>query len=146
MTARGTKPDKQARQMLLAAKLYSTRTRIAIVKVLLAAGRPLDKKEIAVRLGSNMPDAATVYRTLERLGSKGLVHRVYTGGRARRFELAHQCGQVQCHPHFTCRRCGITRCLTDAKVPLVKGLQEGYRLLRQQVRLDGICPSCQPRR
>ena len=132
--------------MLLAAKLYSTRARVAIVRVLLAAGRPLDKNEIAGRLGGNGPDEVTVYRTLERLHSKGLVHRVYTGGRARRFELGHRCGQVQCHPHFTCRKCGMTQCLTNVKVPLVKGLQDGYRLLRQQVRLDGLCPSCLPKK
>jgi Fur family ferric uptake transcriptional regulator len=132
----------QAEEVLRSAKLYSTKARVAILRVLLAAGRPLDKNEIAGRLGGKGPDEVTVYRTLESLSSKGLVHRVFGGGRSSRFELAHNCGEVQCHPHFTCHDCGVTQCLTGVSLPLVTGLKKGYHLLRQQVRLEGICPAC----
>jgi Fur family transcriptional regulator, ferric uptake regulator len=131
-----------AGESLKGAGLYSTRARVAILDVLLDAGRPLDKKEIVLKLGHVGPDEVTVYRTLESFCEKGLVHKVFSSGRACRFEPAHNCGEVQCHPHFTCRRCGVTQCLTGVTVPLARGLQKGYRLLRQQVRLEGICPGC----
>jgi Fur family transcriptional regulator, ferric uptake regulator len=134
--------DTGAQEVLRGAKLYSTKARVAILDVLLEAGRPLDKNEIAERLGASGPDEVTVYRTLESFCRKGLVHKVFASGRSCRFELAHNCGEVQCHPHFTCRTCGVTQCLTGVTMPLVGGLKKGYRLLRQQVRLEGICPGC----
>ncbi len=138
--------DTRAAEMLRSARLYSTKARVAILNVLLAAGRPLDKNEIAGRLGGEQPDEVTVYRTLESLAGKGLVHRVFAGGRAGRFELSHNCDEMQCHPHFTCRRCGVTQCLKGVRLPLVTGLEKGYRLLRQQVRLEGTCPACSTRK
>jgi Fur family transcriptional regulator, ferric uptake regulator len=131
-----------AGEILRGAGLYSTQARLAILEALLKAGRPVDKKELARSLGSSGPDEVTIYRTLESFCTKGLVHKVFAGDRSGRFELAHNCGEVQCHPHFTCRRCGVTQCLTGVSIPLVKGLQKGFRLLRQQVRLEGICPGC----
>jgi Fur family transcriptional regulator, ferric uptake regulator len=131
-----------ADEILREAGLYSTRARISIMEAMLAAGRPVDTKDLAAGLGSGGPDEVTIYRTLESFCKKGLVHKVFGEGRRGRFEPAHNCGEVQCHPHFTCRRCGVTQCLTGVSVPLVKGLQKGFRLLRQQVRLEGICPGC----
>jgi Fur family ferric uptake transcriptional regulator len=132
----------KADEILRGAGLYSTQARISIMEAMLAAGRPVDRKDLAARLGSRGPDEVTIYRTLESFCKKGLVHKVFGEGRAGRFELAHNCGEVQCHPHFTCRRCGVTQCLAGVSVPLVKGLRKGFKLLRQQVRLEGICPGC----
>ena len=134
--------DIHAEDILREAGLYSTKARVRILEVLAQAGRPLDKNEIARKLGEGGPDEVTVYRTIESFCKRGLVHKVFAGGRACRFELAHNCGQVQCHPHFTCRSCGVTQCLVGVTMPLVKGLKKGYRLLRQQVRLEGVCPGC----
>jgi len=138
--------DKRAKELLRHAQLYSTKARVSIINVLMAAGRPLDKSEIANHLGTEGPDGVTVYRTIESLRSRGIVHRVFAEGRASRYELSHNCGELQCHPHFTCRDCGITQCLTGVRLPLVTGLEKGYKLLRQQVRLEGICPACSSKR
>jgi Fur family transcriptional regulator, ferric uptake regulator len=131
-----------ADEMLREAGLYSTHARISIVEALLESGHPMDKREIAAHLGKKGPDEVTIYRTLESLCNKGLVHKVFAEGRSGRYEMAHNCGHVQCHPHFTCRRCGVTECLTGVTIPLAKGLRKGFKLLRQQVRLEGICPAC----
>jgi Fur family transcriptional regulator, ferric uptake regulator len=131
-----------AEELLRGAGLYSTRARVAIFGAMLEAGQPVDKKDIARRLGTSGPDEVTVYRTLASFCAKGLVHKLFASGRACRFEPAHNCGDVQCHPHFTCQKCGVTQCLTGVTIPLARGLQKGFRLLRQQVRLEGICPGC----
>jgi Fur family transcriptional regulator, ferric uptake regulator len=136
------KQHMTADELLRGAGLYSTRARISIMEAMLKAGRPVDMRDLAGRLGDERPDDVTIYRTLESFCKKGLVHRVFGEGRTSRFEPAHNCGEVQCHPHFTCRRCGVTQCLTGVTMPLVTGLRKGYRLLRQQVRLEGICPGC----
>ena len=132
----------KAREMLKAAKLYCTAGRVAILKVLMKAGKPLSQDQIAQRSGKNHFDKVTIYRTLESLLGVGLVHKVFIDKRARHFELSHNCTESQCHPHFTCTNCGETTCLTGISLPMAKSPHKGFIIHRQQVRLEGLCPSC----
>jgi len=134
--------DNQACKMLKAAKLYSTRGRVAILKVLIKAGRPLSQDEIAGRSGRKHFDKVTIYRTLESLLKVGLVHKAFIDKRAWHFELAHNCSESQCHPHFTCTSCGNTHCLTGVSLPMAKSPHKGFIIHRQQVYLEGLCPAC----
>jgi Fur family ferric uptake transcriptional regulator len=134
--------DSQARQILRAAKLYCTAGRVAILKVLMKAGRPLSQEQIAALSGRKRFDKVTIYRTLESLLGVGLVHKVFTDKRAQHFELANNCTESQCHPHFTCTNCGDTTCLTEISLPMAKSPHKGFVIQRQQVRLEGLCPAC----
>jgi len=134
--------DNQAQEMLKAAKLYSTRGRVAILKVLIKAGKPLSQDEIAGRSGKKHFDKVTIYRTLESLLKVGLVHKAFMDKRAWHFELAHNCSERQCHPHFTCTNCGNTHCLMGVSLPMVKSPHKGFVIQRQQVHLEGLCPAC----
>jgi len=134
--------EKQAREMLKEVKLYCTSGRITILKVLVEAGRPLSQEQIAQRSGKEHFDKVTIYRTLESLLSVGLVHKVFIDKRAWHFELAHNCTENQCHPHFTCTNCGDTHCMTDISLPMAKSPYKGFVFHRQQVRLEGLCPTC----
>jgi len=132
----------KAREMLKAAKLYCTAGRVAILIVLMKAGKPLSQDQVARRSGKNHFDKVTIYRTLESLLGVGLVHKVFIDKRARHFELSHNCTESQCHPHFTCTSCGDTTCLTGVILPMVKSPYKGFVIRRQQVRLEGLCPAC----
>jgi Fur family ferric uptake transcriptional regulator len=134
--------DKQAREMLKTVKLYSTQGRVAILKVLMKAGKPLSQDQIARRSGKRHFDKVTIYRTLESLLRVGLVHSAFVEKRARHFELAHNCTEHQCHPHLMCSSCGETHCLTEISLPMVKSPHQGFVIHRQQVRLEGLCPNC----
>jgi len=134
--------DRQACEMLKAANLYLTRSRVAIVKVLLKTATPLTHDQIAVTMERKHLDKVTVYRTLSSLLEAGLVHKAYLDKRAWHFELAGNCTNRQCHPHFTCTNCGGTHCLTDMSVPMLKSPHKGFIISRQQVRLEGLCPAC----
>ena len=134
--------DKQARKMLKSAKLYSTRGRVAILKVLMNAGKPLSQDQIARRSGKKHFDKVTIYRTLESLLNVGLVHNAFMDKRAWHFELAHNCTERQCHPHFTCTSCGDTHCLPEISMPMAESPHRGFVIHRQQVRLEGLCPKC----
>jgi Fur family ferric uptake transcriptional regulator len=134
--------DTQARKMLKAAKLYCTAGRVAILKVLMRAGRPLSHDQIAERSGRQRFDKVTIYRTLETLLGVGLVHKAFMDKRAWHFELAHNCTESQCHPHFTCTGCGETHCLTEISLPMAKSPHKGFVIRRQQVWLEGLCPGC----
>ena len=134
--------DIQAREMLKAAKLYCTAGRVAILKVLMKAGKPLSQDQIARKSGKEHFDKVTIYRTLESLLGVGLVHKVFIDKRAWHFELAHNCTESQCHPHFTCMSCGDTTCLTGISLPMTRSPHKGFVIRRQQVRLEGLCPEC----
>lgn len=128
--------------MLKTAGLYCTPGRVAVLQVLLKAGKPLSHHEVARRSGPGHFDKVTIYRTLESLLKVGLVHNAFVDKRARHFELAHHCTEHQCHPHFTCTSCGDTHCLTEISVPMAKSPPKGFIIHRQQVRLEGLCPAC----
>ncbi|MHC4076570.1 MAG: Fur family transcriptional regulator [Planctomycetota bacterium] len=128
--------------LLKASGLRRTGPRMAVLAVLLEAGRPVTQQEIAKSLGRESPNKVTIYRALERLIDSGIVHRAFLRERSWHFEPADNCSKNQCHPHFTCNKCGDTHCMTNLSLPLAKGLEKGFILQRQQIRLEGLCPSC----
>ncbi len=128
--------------MLKKARLYCTKARVAILKVLMETVGPLSQDQISGQLESRTLNRVTVYRTLESLAEAGLVHRAFIENRAWHFELADHCTEHQCHPHFTCTRCGVTQCMTDITLPMAVIPRKGFVITRQQVRLEGLCPAC----
>lgn len=128
--------------LLYSAKLRRTGPRVAILDVLLKAKKPLTQVQIAAKLAETIPNKVTIYRTLERFCKVGLVHRAFMQKRAWHFELADKCSESQCHPHFTCEKCGVISCLVGLSVSIVEGLKKGFVIHRQQVRLEGLCPRC----
>lgn len=132
----------EAQKLLKAANLNHTKAQVMIIEKLLQTKKPLSREELAEQLGGSKPDKTTIYRIMERLCEKNLVHKAYIKGRAAKYELARNCTEKQCHPHFTCTSCGETFCLKDTFVPLIKGMEKGFVISRQQVRLEGLCSSC----
>jgi Fur family ferric uptake transcriptional regulator len=131
-----------AERLLRDAGLKCTRGRVAILEVLGSTERPMTREEIAARIGRKSPDKVTIYRALERFVEVGIVHRAFMQRRAWHFELAHNCTESQCHPHFTCTDCGTTHCLTEMTVPLASSPHNGFVIDRQRVQLEGLCPEC----
>jgi Fe2+ or Zn2+ uptake regulation protein len=128
--------------MLKSASLYCTAGRVAVLEILLKADAALRQNQIAERLGKKRFDKVTIYRTLESLSKAGLVHRAFVEDRARHFELAHNCTETQCHPHFTCTNCGSTHCLIKMSLPKIKNRHNGFVIHHQQTLLKGLCPAC----
>ena len=138
--------EQKAKELLKSAKLRRTGPRIGILSALLGAGRPLTQDQIALSLGLAAPNKVTIYRTLESLLSAGLVHKAFLQERTWHFELAGNCTESQCHPHFTCTNCGDTHCLTEVALPMAKSLHQGFVIEHQRVQLEGLCPDCSGRK
>jgi Fe2+ or Zn2+ uptake regulation protein len=130
--------------LLNSVRLRRTGPRAAILGVLLGARRPQTAEQIAVNLAPAAPDKVTIYRTLESLVAAGLVHKVFLQERTWHFELARNCTESQCHPHFTCTNCGDMHCLTEMSLPMAKSPHKGFVIGRQRVQLEGLCPKCNP--
>jgi Fur family ferric uptake transcriptional regulator len=133
---------KSIDNLLGSMKLRRTDQRRTILEVLLNAKKPQTADEIMTAMSRKSANKVTVYRTLESMVRTGLVHRALVHKRAEHFELADRCTDEQCHPHFTCVSCGATNCVVGVSVPLVKHLEEGFVIHRQQVHLEGLCPQC----
>ncbi|MBN1973860.1 MAG: transcriptional repressor [Sedimentisphaerales bacterium] len=134
--------DEHIDEMLKTAGLYHTENRVLILKMLFKAGKPLSQEKIARQAGTNNLDKVTIYRTLESLFNAGLVHKAFLNKRASHYELAHRCTKKQCHPHFTCTKCGSTHCLVDLALPMPVSYHKGFIINHQQVHLEGLCPAC----
>ncbi len=133
--------SKPVRELLSSEGLRVTAPRAAVLQVLLDAARPLTREQIAEKLGGLAPNKVTIYRILEALVEADIVHKAFLQDRTWHFEAAHRCSEHQCHPHFSCTRCGRTDCLTEVKMPLAPG-PAGYKIEHQRVQLEGLCPKC----
>lgn len=119
-----------------------TRTRVAVLDILLAADQSLTHDEIGAALVDRgiKHDRVTLYRTLDWLLESGVAHKVAGDDRARRFGVAAS-GPHE-HAHFHCDRCGKVVCLEGLQPAVAVSLPGGYRLDRAELILHGACPTC----
>lgn len=120
-----------------------TRTRVAVLDVLLGADRSLTHDEIAAELTEQgiRHDRVTLYRTLDWLIEVGVAHRMAGGDdRTRRFGVAST-GPHE-HAHFHCDHCGKVVCLEGLAPAVAVNLPGGYQLERAELVLHGACPAC----
>jgi len=136
------KLERKIERILKSASLVRTKPRISILQVLLNADSPLTQEKIAQKLGKDTPDKVTIYRTLETFIEANVVHKAFLKHRTWHYELANHCSEHQCHPHFTCTNCGETHCMTHIMIPLAPKSYKGFLIQHQQVRFDGLCPTC----
>lgn len=135
---------RKIEKLLSSVNLRRTSPRVAILSVLLSARKPQTAGQIAANLASAGLNKVTIYRTLESFLAAGLVHKAFLQERTWRFELAYNCTESQCHPHFTCTSCGDTHCLTEMSLPMAKSPYKGFVIGHQRVQLEGLCPKCNP--
>jgi len=133
--------ERKVRQMLKSARLRRTKPRSDILTALLEAHQPLTREQIAERIGARAPNKVTIYRALETFVAADIVHKAFVQDRTWYFELSHHCTADQCHPHFSCRRCGRTDCLPELSIPMTAD-SNGYIIQHQRVQLEGLCPKC----
>jgi len=133
---------RKSEQLLASFKMRKTGPRIAVLGVLSGTRKPQTAEQIASKLGGKAPDKVTIYRNLASFVNAGFVHKAYLEARKWHFELANRCTEQQCHPHFVCSSCGRTRCLPEVLSPPLKLMGKGFVVYRQQIKLEGLCPSC----
>ncbi|MEZ5626936.1 MAG: Fur family transcriptional regulator [Rhodocyclaceae bacterium] len=119
-----------------------TRTRVAVLDVLLAAEQSLTHDEIGSALAEQgiKHDRVTLYRTLDWLVENGVAHKMAGDDRARRFGVAASAPHE--HAHFHCDCCGKVVCLEGLQPAVAVNLPGGYQLDRAELVLHGACPTC----
>ncbi|MDA8165265.1 MAG: transcriptional repressor [Desulfobacteraceae bacterium] len=121
--------------------LRATKGRAEVLALFFETGKPLAQRQIMEMLRLKL-DRASVYRILNAFTAAGVIHMAYVDGRHRVYELPDRCSGRSCHPHFSCRSCGMTACLEDFKVHSQGTLGKGFVAERQKVLIEGLCPDC----
>ncbi len=140
------KAVKDLDALLRGVGLRRTPVRVGVLKVLSESSSPLDAPAILARF-AEYADTVTVYRTLNTLTGKKLVHRVRGEDRSWHYAFgksgdkpAHQ------HPHFVCDECGTMECLETSIVPasVAKSIpvKKNYEVDYPELVLHGKCPKC----
>jgi Fur family transcriptional regulator, ferric uptake regulator len=126
------------------AGLRATASRIAVLRELRAAGRPLSHADIVGSLEEQPWDRATLYRNLIDLAGVGLARRVELGDRVWRFDASTQGHQAAgLHPHFVCTMCGSVECLPRMDfVPPRRGVPAALVRREVEVQVRGVCDAC----
>lgn len=128
-------------RILYHAGVKNSPVRVLVYSTLFDAGRPMSGLEIELKLST--VDRSTITRVLNTFMDARLLHRIYDGSGATKYEVCRvNFGEDSDeHAHFHCRKCGKTICLEQSAVPPF-GLPEGYKPESTQLVVTGLCPDC----
>lgn len=143
----GAASASELKQLLRSVGLRATASRIAVLRQLLAAKRPISHPEIVEALDGQVWDRVTLYRNLTDLVQAGLARKVELGDRVWRFDAGGPGAShdAALHPHFVCTVCGSVACLPETAVTTSDpGAPSAVRDRVVEVQLRGVCDDCGP--
>lgn len=134
-----------SRDAIRTAGLRATASRIAVLRELRRAKRPVSHAEIVDALASEHWDRATLYRNLVDLASVGLARKVDLGDRVWRFDASadEHVHDAALHPHFVCTVCGEIACLPEVTISApTQDVPHSLRRRDVEVHVRGVCDGC----
>lgn len=132
-------------QELMEHSVRPTSTRIAIYRLFSSAEAPLSAGDIEIKLDT--VDRSTIGRTLGTMHEAGMLHKIDDGSGIMKYEICRDTHTYEdgshgdLHPHFYCRKCGRTHCLTNTPLPHLN-LPEGYDMEEMNLVISGVCAEC----
>lgn len=126
--------------------LRATASRIAVLRELRRAKRPVSHGDVVEMLTAEPWDRATLYRNLIDLANCGLARKVELGDRVWRFDGSKQehAHDATLHPHFVCTACGSVSCLPQVSISRGKQGELPRAIVSKQVEVHvrGLCDTC----
>jgi Fur family ferric uptake transcriptional regulator len=114
-------------QLIKDKNIKLTTARIALLKVLKKADKPLSYEDIK---DSVSMDKATFYRNISKFEEEGILNAFESNDKKRYFEL-----KLKPHAHFVCLSCNQVECIKDLQIEL-----PGYEI--NNVIVNGKCKTC----
>lgn len=131
-----------ARKMIEEVGQRPTVARLAVLNTLITADSALAHAEIIDRLSAGYCfDRVTIYRVLDWLTDKHLIHRIPVDDRAIKFQvsLPHKSHQ---HAHLHCTQCHKIICLDELKTSLPKEITKQFQIESVDLIIKGRCLDC----
>ncbi|PSJ17683.1 Fur family transcriptional regulator [Nitrosomonas supralitoralis] len=120
----------------------ATAGRIGILATLMAEQQAVTHREIEQRLPQSLQlDRVTLYRTLEWLVAKSLIHKITSDDRVWRYH-ANLEPHLHQHAHFKCTGCAQVICLDNLSIERNWSLPAGYRFQEIELTVKGLCANC----
>lgn len=125
--------------------LEPTLNRFLVLSALDDSRCPMTAKEVLeATLVNHKVNRVTIYRILDLLVDKGVIHRVSTDDRAASY-CFRESDWVHGHSHFHCTVCGKVQCIDNHTLnidedALLANLP--MRVSQIDLRLDGVCEEC----
>ncbi len=133
---------EKAKEMIRRTGDRATNNRIFILSILLSEQEALTHREIEQRVSMNQQfDRVTLYRVLEWLNKKDLVHKITSDDRVWRFRV-NTIAHSPHHAHFMCTRCTRITCLSELEIDFIPTLPVGYFYQDAEVTIKGLCAEC----
>jgi Fur family ferric uptake transcriptional regulator len=127
---------KTSQTLFNQAKLKATQARLEVTEVLLKNPKPHSHQEILKKLPQNF-DRVTLYRNLNWLLKKGLIHRISGENRTWYFQLNHE------YMNSKPQSCGQIFCLDDIHPKLSHVLPAQFFAESIELTIKGKCSRCQ---
>ena len=132
----------EAKGRIHAVGLRATAPRVAVLRLLAGADKPMSHTEVVEAIGSEDWDQATLYRNLLKLVEVDLARVASKVGGVARYEARGDDDSPHLHPHFSCRTCGSVECLPEAKLTGPVERRWNRSLETSELQLIGDCPTC----
>jgi Fur family ferric uptake transcriptional regulator len=128
--------------ILLSHGVRPTSNRILVLRTLMESDRPLSIKDFVSLIVSL--DKSSIFRCLRYFAKHHLIHEIEDGSGALKYEFCHAEHTEEhsdMHPHFYCKSCKRTICLTDIPLPII-ALEDGSIIHSANYVIKGICAKC----
>lgn len=142
MLAMGEISRDDAKQSIHEAGLRATAPRVAVLRLLAAAQKPMSHTDVVEAIGREDWDQATLYRNLLKLVEADLARVASKVGGVTRYAARGDDDSPHLHPHFSCQTCGIVECLPEAKLTGPVDRRWNRSLRASEMQLIGDCPDC----
>lgn len=122
--------------------IKATPNRILVIKELSQATNPVSLADLEEALDFSV-DKASIFRVLELLGDKDIIHVIEDGSRSLKYELCpnHNHDITDQHAHFFCENCKKTFCISTAEIPVID-IPPGFKPTAINYLVKGLCPDC----
>jgi len=132
-----------SKEILKAEKLSLTSHRIELLNLLSGCNQAITERELELLMKGKC-NRTTIYRNLNSLVDKKIVHRILSGEAVKYKLISKNAGSNKKydHVHFECKHCNTTFCLEELTIQDFN-LPEGFTRLENQFIIFGICKNCQ---
>ena len=132
----------QIRELLQKRNLKATSTRLKLFTIMEDYGSAISHSDIQKKM--NPIDRVTLYRTLETLKEKGIIHNAFQENNETYFAICGRtCEEHQHHHehiHFKCLKCNTVSCKEVNKtfeIPL-----PNHEIYKVSINVEGLCDEC----
>jgi Fur family ferric uptake transcriptional regulator len=136
--------DLEIIKNLKASHIRPTNIRKEIYRIFSEMEFALSHNDLEVLTGQRY-DRVTIYRTLDLLCAKSIIHRVIDDSGISKYSLSKyeppENPEVNKHLHFKCQKCGHTYCFSTIDLPEIN-FPAQLKVTSLDISAEGICHNC----